>query len=487
VRYTFAPDVRRWSDGRVLLGGSPFRLLRLSASGRATADRLGSGESIDVVAGSAEASFAARLVRLGFLEPHPGVGEGPFSCADVTVVIPVRDRPSQLTNALAALAKVDADRPGRVVVVDDGSSDHRAVAAVAGDAGADIIRRDVSGGPAAARNTGLTEVRTPLVAFVDSDVTVGPGWLPWLLRSFADPAVALVAPRVQPPIGGDLRSRYNATRSSLDLGARPGPVVARSRVAYVPAAALVCRVDALRAVGGFDESMPVGEDVDLCWRLVDAGWAAWYAGDEAWVVHDDRSERSTWADWARRRFDYGTSAGPLDRRHPGSVAPLGVSGWSVAAWAAAVAGHPVVAGAVVAGTAQALVVKLDFVDERREVVELAVRGNLGAGELIGRALARPWFPVTLAAAVVSRRARRIALAAALVPPALEWIRQRPAVDPIRWIALCLADDVAYSAGVWVGALRERSLGALRPDIHDWPGSSAEPLAARTDEPSVPRT
>jgi hypothetical protein len=38
--------------------------------------------------------------------------------------------------------------------------------------------------------------------------------------------------------------------------------------------------------------------------------------------------------------------------------------------------------------------------------------------------------------------------------------------------------VAYSTGVWAGAWRARSAGALRPDVHDWPGSSSEPLAAR---------
>ncbi|HEY4378226.1 MAG TPA: hypothetical protein VGM93_13760, partial [Acidimicrobiales bacterium] len=225
-------------------------------------------------------------------------------------------------------------------------------------------------------------------------------------------------------------------------------------------------------------SMPVGEDVDLCWRLVDAGWSAWYSADDAWVIHNDRPERRGWTDWARRRFDYGTSAAPLDRRHRGMVAPLGVSGWSVAAWAAVGAGHPGGGVAVVAGTTAALVRKLDFVDDRRGVAELAVRGNLGAGELIGRALIRPWFPLTLAAAVVSRRARRVALAAAVGPPLVEWIRRRPPVDLLRWTAISLADDIAYSTGVWVGAWRERSAGALRPDIHDWPGSTAEPLTAR---------
>ena len=61
---------------------------------------------------------------------------------DVTVLIPVRDRAVLLDRCLTALA-------GRypVVVVDDGSADPSAIAAVAAAHGATLIRRPASGGP----------------------------------------------------------------------------------------------------------------------------------------------------------------------------------------------------------------------------------------------------------------------------------------------------------------------------------------------------
>ena len=41
------------------------------------------------------------------------------------------------------------------------------------------------------------------------------------------------------------------------------------------------------------------------------------------------------------------------------------------------------------------------------------------------------------------------------------------IPPARWVAIRLADDVAYGAGVWLGCWRERSAAALRPDLTDW--------------------
>ena len=92
--------------------------------------------------------------------------------------------------------------------------------------------------------------------------------------------------------------------------------------------------------------------------------------------------------------------------------------------------------------------------------------------MIGEALRRPWWPLAMAAAIGSRRARRAVAVAAVAPPLLDWVRERPPVDPLRWVGLRLADDVAYGAGVWAGCLRARSFGALRPDLTSWPGRSA---------------
>ena len=97
-------------------------------------------------------------------------------------------------------------------------------------------------GPAAARNAGLAACKTDFVAFLDSDVVPRRGWLEALLGHFCDPAVALVAPRIVGLAQTDnMVARYEAVRSSLDLGQREAPVVPYARVSYVPSAAIICR------------------------------------------------------------------------------------------------------------------------------------------------------------------------------------------------------------------------------------------------------
>ena len=107
-----------------------------------------------------------------------------------------------------------------------------------------------------------------------------------------------------------------------------------------------------------------------------------------------------------------------------------------------------------------------------EARKLAGQGHLHAGAAVADAVRRAWWPLAATAALVSRRARRGVLAAAVVPPLLEWRRQRPPLDPAQWALLRLLDDVTYGAGVWAGCARERSLVALRPDLVDWPGNRA---------------
>lgn len=465
MRYELAPGTRSYRGGRVILGGAPLRCLRLSARGASAFARLAGGS--EVAPGSDEARFAARLTDAGVLVPRPAVGSGPYGPGDVTIVVPVRDDAASLDHCLASISKQDPAGRTRVVVVDDGSDLPDPIAEVSRRHAAHLVRLEENRGPAAARNLGLAAVRTPLVAFVDADVTVVEDWLPWLLRSFADPDVVLAAPRVVAPAAApSVLAAYEVERSPLDLGPQPGPIRPRTRISYVPAAVLVARVDALRGIRGFDETLRVGEDVDLCWRLVGAGHRCWYAGDGAVVEH---ATRSTWRAWAAQRFAYGTSAAPLDRRHPGAVAPLGVSPWSIGVWAAVAAGHPVVGATLAAVTSAALVRKLAFVGDPAAVAAIALRGHLGAGEQLARALVRPWLPLTVLAGLASRRVRPIAATAVVAPPALEWLRRRPRLDPLRWVTLSLADDVAYSAGVWWGSWRARSVRALLPEVRNWPG------------------
>jgi len=59
--------------------------------------------------------------------------------------------------------------------------------------GVTLVRRDRNGGPAAARNTGLAEVASDIVVFLDSDCVPPPGWIDRLGAHLADPAVGVLS------------------------------------------------------------------------------------------------------------------------------------------------------------------------------------------------------------------------------------------------------------------------------------------------------
>jgi len=99
-----------------------------------------------------------------------------------------------------------------------------------------------------------------------------------------------------------------------------------------------------------------------------------------------------------------------------------------------------------------------------EAVRLAGLGHVRGGLSLARAVARAWPPLAVVLAVTSRRSRPALLAAAVVPGLLDWGQRRPRLDPVRFAALHLVDDLAYATGVWAGCRRERSVRALRPDF-----------------------
>ena len=64
---------------------------------------------------------------------------------------------------------------------------------------------------------------------------------------------------------------------------------------------------------------------------------------------------------------------------------------------------------------------------------------------------------------------RVPVAALMLAPALlDWADRRPPLDPARYLAARLLDDVAYSTGVWKGCARRRSFRALLPVIGSRP-------------------
>jgi len=451
---TADPTLRRRDQGRLLIGGSPLRFVRLTDAGASTVTRWLRGEPVGGTAGST--SLARRLVSAGMAHPVPP-DDAVVTLDDVTVVIPVKDDPVGLAATLASLP------PGvSVVVVDDGSEppvDRNAV-----EPAGLLVRRSFAGGPGVARQAAMPHADSALIAFVDAGVELEPTSLERLARWFADPTVVAVGPRVASRVGPGRLARYEERRSPLDLGATPAPVDEQSPVTYLPTACLLARRCSVEAAGGFDATLRWGEDVDLVWRLSTRGDVRF---DPSVVV--EHPPRPTMSGFVRQRFGYGSAAGPLAARHPGRLAPIRMSGWSVACWALAALGRPGAGLALAAATAAALHRKLTGTidDSAVESVLLSGRGHLLAGRALVRAGTRVWWPVTVVLWLAG--ARRLAGRVVALSLLDRWLSAdggpaKRAIDA----GLGIVDDAAYGAGVWRGALAARSAGPLLPDLIQWP-------------------
>jgi len=457
--------VRLWRDESVALGGAPWGILRIAPAARPLLRRLQAAGSAGLApADGIEQTVVDMLIFRGIVHPLPTQE----SAADgiVDVVVPVYQRPELLDSCLGALR---ASTPQvRIIVVDD-ASPSEAVGDVARSHGAILIRHPHNRGPAAARNTGLGAANTPIVAFIDADCAVTPGWLQPLVGHFDDPRVAAVAPRIRPRSDcTGLLPRYELIRSALDMGPRPQVVANGAALGYLPSAALLVRRTAL-GHRGFDEELRVGEDVDLVWRLTDTGWIVRYEPASV-VTHEIRPQLP---DWAGRHFVYGTSAAELDRRHPRRLAPARLSAWNLAIALLVVGRRPspplaATAAVGVAGLSTVLMArKLRASSVSPAVAPIVVgKGLVAEATAVGHLLRREWWPLGWIALAAAPRSRigRFAAAAMLMPIAREWFDRRPALDPMRYLVLRLTEDAAYGSGVIASAIRRARPGVLLPMV-----------------------
>ncbi len=450
-------DVRCLGDGRVLVGGSPLRAIRLTEGAVELMDR-GRLRVVDRRSGV----LAQRLLDANVADPVLATMTPTDS---ITVVIPVRDRPEQLDHALAAL------HPLPTLVVDDGSTDPEAVAEVVARHGARLVPLRVNVGPAGARNAGLATVTSPYVAFVDSDVEVTAEGLMRLARHFEDPRVALVGPRVVSvarSVQPRWHERYDEHTSSLDLGGRACSVRPGAAVGWLPSACVVGRVHLL--AGGFDDRLRIGEDVYLVWRLVAAGHTVRY--DPTVVARHDT--RPTLAGWLGRKFAYGTGGAVLAQRHGDHTAVARLSpAMALAAGALLLRRRwsVPVAAACLARSASSLAASLpELVVTPRLVTQLSARGLGWSLRQESSLLLRHWWPAAVVGAIASRSVRRAVVTACVVDvvaAASEGVRDRPVAAFVGR----RMDDLAYGGGLWWGSVRARSPWALSVQWASRPGSA----------------
>ena len=305
--------------------------------------------------GMAAAEAEARIARTSRAQT-PG---------SISVVVATRNRPDDLRAALGALRALDPP-PGEIVVVDSASDDPRAIAAIAEKAGARLLRCDRPG-LSLARNAGAAAARGAIVAFLDDDCRVDPGWLGAIARGFEDPGVHAVTGSYAP---SELATRAQILFLRYAHMDRRGATAARFSRTSSPSkhwpldawrmgsgGNIAVRAEAFRAQGGFRTDLGLGtpalggEDLCFLWSTVrDGGDVVYRADAMAWHRH-----HRDLAALRRVMFGYGAGHAAYLRAAVVAGAPPGAARFYEASVAydrvkrfvaALVAGEPAVAGLV---------------------------------------------------------------------------------------------------------------------------------------------
>jgi hypothetical protein len=134
----------------------------------------------------------------------------------------------------------------------------------------------------------------------------------------------------------------------------------------------------------------------------------------------------------------------------------------------AVRGRPAPAGAALAltvGTAIRLIRRIPDADMPvRAGALLAVAGLRGTAEQLTRCATRHYWPAVTLAAALNRRARRMLIAVAVIEGLVDYRRSGSLLNPLIYLVIRRMDDMAYGAGLWHGAIRDRTAAPLIPRL-----------------------
>jgi cellulose synthase/poly-beta-1,6-N-acetylglucosamine synthase-like glycosyltransferase len=180
----------------------------------------------------------------------------------ISFVIPVRNGAADLPRCLSSIAANHGPAHGvEIVVVDNGSSDDSGE--IARRAGARVIERpDLRVG--ACRNAGAAASSGDILAFIDADNEIAPGWVQTCVRAFQEQKLGAAGyPYRTPPEATWVQRMYDTLRARTPD---------RQDVEWLAAGNLAVRRVAFDEVGGFDERLEACEDVQLCQSVRQAGY-----------------------------------------------------------------------------------------------------------------------------------------------------------------------------------------------------------------------
>ena len=269
------------------------------------------------------------------------------SSPSISIVVCTRDRPVSLKACLESIGRLDY-AAYEVIVVDNAPSD-QTTAQVVTATPFRYVREDRPGLDWA-RNRGVVEAMSELIAYTDDDVQVDPGWLRGMASAFADPEVMAVTGLVLPleldtpaqhlfeEYGGMGKGPH--ARCFRRTSMQPWELIAVHQVGV--GANMAFRRQVFETIGGFDPALDVGTpaggggDLDMFHRVLAAGLTLRYE-PTALVRHQHRRDiDSLW----RQIYHNGRSFGvyllkiwqtkTVNRRETTLFALRWVGGWLLA-------------------------------------------------------------------------------------------------------------------------------------------------------------
>ena len=175
-------------------------------------------------------------------------------------------------------------------------------------------------GLSAARNAALLEAKGEIVAYLDADAACHPDWPYHLALSMEDSAISATGgPNLPFPDAGLVERA-----ASLSPGAPAEVLLTDTRAEHVPGCNMAFRKKALEGVGAFNrEFTSAGDDVDVCWKLLDAGKEIGFS-PAAQVVHH---RRGTIRGYLKQQRGYGRAEKLLSGPHRRRFNQLGQARW----------------------------------------------------------------------------------------------------------------------------------------------------------------
>ena len=225
----------------------------------------------------------------------------------VSIVIPTRDRVELLSMCVNSILEKTAYPNYQIVVVDNGSTDEKALAyldSIAKDERVKVIRADIPFNYSALNNLGVAQTDGEYLVLMNNDIEITQtDWLEEMLAFACQPDIGCVGAQLWYPnntlqhggvvlgIGGVASHAHKGIpRGNFGYFGRAS---AHQMFSAVTAACLMIRKSTYQAVDGFDETLKVAyNDVDFCLKVRAQGLRNLYNPFASFIHHESASRGS---------------------------------------------------------------------------------------------------------------------------------------------------------------------------------------------------